>query len=109
MSKKTKIKVLSLITAFTLFVGVGIAFAFNTKEKAKVETRSEMVWFTYNNEASDVNEPSNYTLHSEDPENSPGCAGAGRLCAIQAERDASNPDQPNLATQTNPQFKNPIQ
>jgi hypothetical protein len=86
---------------FGLALVLGVAGGFTTKA-SKVSRKFAPVYWNFNGTPDQTSDPSKYSYSASDP----GCNGAGNLCAVQANRSTSNPNQPNLATITAEEYHN---
>jgi hypothetical protein len=86
---------------FGLALVLGVAGGFTTKASKPVR-KTDPVFWTFSGTPLQVNDPSKYSYSADDP----GCNGSGALCAIQANRSTSNPNQPNLATASGQEYHN---
>ena len=88
----------SVFIALAFVLGIGGAFA----SKAQPAKPFAAQWYLFNGTASQINDPSKYTLTPSDP----GCAGSSDRCAVQAQPSATNPNQPDLAHVTQIELEN---
>lgn len=86
---------------FGLALVLGVAGGFTTKASKHLR-RTDPVYWNFNGTPAQVSDPSKYSYSQDDP----GCAGQGDLCAIQANRSSSNPNQPNLSTASGQEYHN---
>jgi hypothetical protein len=89
----------SVFIALAFVLGIGGALASKAAQRVTPLSAS---WYVFNGNPSQISDPSKYSLSPTDPD----CTTGSDRCAVLAQPSTSNPNQPNLATITQEEFKN---